>query len=210
MKPWSQALALCLILAVAGAAPAAPPVPLHDPPVSKEPPMAQQPSELIVHAGTLLDGKGGAPQRDVDLRIKDGKVVEVGHGLAAAAGVPTVDLGAYTITPGYIDCHTPLTLLVEKGWELHAVKMTPADEAIRGVASAKATLEAGFTTVRNVGASGFSDVSLKHAIDAGTVPGPRMVCAAEAISILGGHGDANNFAPGIAEDEQSSEERRVG
>src|SRR6185503_2168984 len=112
-----------------------------------------------------------------------------------------VDLGGYTVTPGFIDCHAHLTLLIDKGWETHAVTKTAADEAIRGVASARVTLDAGFTTVRNIAAWGFSDIALQNAIDQGLVPGPRMICSTNPLSIIGGHGDSNNFAPGIDEDE---------
>ncbi|HEV8481467.1 MAG TPA: amidohydrolase family protein [Candidatus Eisenbacteria bacterium] len=160
-------------------------------------------SEFFVHVGTLIDGKGGAPQRDVTIRVKDGRVAEIGPSRATGGSPGAIDLGAYTVTPGYIDCHAHLTLIVDKGWELHGVTKTPADEAIRGVHSAKATIEAGFTTVRNVLAWGFSDIALKNAIDAGIVPGPRMVCSTHGMSILGGHGDHNAFAPGIAEEEPS-------
>ncbi|HKA25697.1 MAG TPA: amidohydrolase family protein, partial [Candidatus Eisenbacteria bacterium] len=158
------------------------------------------PQETLVRIGTLIDGRGGQPARDVTIRVKDGRIAEVtsGHG---ATGPDVVDLGAYTVTPGFIDCHAHLTLIVDKGWDLHAVMKTAADEAIRGVHSAKATLEAGFTTVRNVASWGFSDIALRNAIHAGLVPGPRMFCSTHAMSIVGGHGDANNFAPGIAEDE---------
>lgn len=155
--------------------------------------------ETFIRVGTLLDGKGGPPARDVTIRVKDGKIAEVG---AKTSGEDAVDLGAYTVTPGFIDCHAHLTLLVDKGWESHPVTKTAADEAIRGVHSAKATLEAGFTTVRNVASWGFSDIALRNAIEAGLVPGPRMLCSTHAMSIVGGHGDANNFAPGIAEPEE--------
>ena len=162
--------------------------------------MSPKTSEVLIQAGTLLDGRGGAPLRNATIRVQDGKIVEVGTGGAPGA-TPVVDLGAYTVTPGFIDCHAHLTLLVDKGWETHAVMKTAADEAIRGVASARATLDAGFTTVRNIAAWGFSDVALQKAIDQGLVPGPRMIVSTHPISIVGGHGDANNFAPGIAEDE---------
>jgi imidazolonepropionase-like amidohydrolase len=122
--------------------------------------------ETFIRVGTLLDGKGGPPARDVTIRVKDGKIAEVG---AKTSGQEPVDLGAYTVTPGFIDCHAHLTLLVDKGWESHPVTKTAADEAIRGVHSAKATLEAGFTTVRNV-ASGLLDIALRNAIEAGLVP----------------------------------------
>jgi imidazolonepropionase-like amidohydrolase len=156
-------------------------------------------TETFIRVGTLIDGRGGSPAKDVTIRVKDGKIAEVG---AKTSGNDVVDLGAYTVTPGFIDCHAHLTLLVDKGWESHPVTKTAADEAIRGVHSAKVTLEAGFTTVRNVAAWGFSDIALRNAIEAGLVPGPRMLCSTHAMSIVGGHGDANNFAPGIAEHEE--------
>jgi imidazolonepropionase-like amidohydrolase len=154
--------------------------------------------ETLVRVGTLIDGRGGSPSKNVTLRVKDGHVAEVKPG-SAASGADVVDLGAYVVTPGFIDCHAHLTLLVDKGWETHPVTKTAADEAIRGVHSAKLTLEAGFTTVRNVAAWGFSDIALRQAIESGLVAGPRMYCSTHAMSIVGGHGDANNFAPGIAE-----------
>lgn len=162
--------------------------------------------EILIRVGTLLDGKGGQPAKDVTIRVKDGKIAEIG---AKSSAADVIDLGAYTVTPGFIDCHAHLTLIVDKGWELHSVQKTAADEAIRGVHSAKATLEAGFTTVRNVASWGFSDIALRHAIEIGLVPGPRMLCSTHAMSIVGGHGDANNFAPGIAEEEGQTWKRGI-
>jgi imidazolonepropionase-like amidohydrolase len=83
------------------------------------------------------------------------------------------------------------------------VKEAPADLAIRGAASAKKTLEAGFTTVRDVGSEGFADVALQRAVERGWVPGPRIVPCGHSISIVGGHGDANGYAPGILESADS-------
>lgn len=175
----------------------------HEPPVSRLPERPKPPGVVLVRTGTLIDGTGRAPLRGAEILVRDGKVSAIGTRIDVPAGAAIVDLSAYTVTPGFIDCHTHLTMLLDKGWDTRAVKETAVDNVIRGVVYAKATLEAGFTTVRNVGADGFADVSLKRAIDRGVIPGPRMVCATNGLSILGGHGDANGFAPGILEEEPS-------
>jgi imidazolonepropionase-like amidohydrolase len=176
-------------------------VKLHDPPVSIPPERPKPPSVVVVRAGTLIDGKGGAPIANAQILIRDGRVAQVASHVETPPDAMVLDLSGYTVLPGFIDCHAHLTHLLDKDWEEHWVRETPADEAIRGVAAARVTLEAGFTAVRNVGATGFSDVALKHAIEKGVVPGPRMLCATNALSIIGGHGDVNAFAPGVREDE---------
>jgi imidazolonepropionase-like amidohydrolase len=92
-----------------------------------------------------------------------------------------------------------LTFDISGDWVNRSVRELPADAALRGARNARVTLLAGFTTVRDVGATGFADVSLMKAIDAGFVPGPRMIPSAHAISITGGHCDDTGWAPGINE-----------
>jgi imidazolonepropionase-like amidohydrolase len=158
------------------------------------------PAWVLVRAGTLIDGSGRPPRRNVDILVRDGRISAVGTNLAAPAGARTLDLSGQTVLPGLIDCHTHLTFEVSAGSQLRAVTRTAADQAIEATLFARRTLEAGFTTVRNVGAGEFVDVALKRAIDAGTVPGPRMIVSTNSFSIIGGHGDANGFRPGILED----------
>ncbi len=158
------------------------------------------PRWVLLKAGTLIDGTGAAPRRGVDVLVKDDRIEAVGPGLAAPAGATTIDLAGQTLLPGLIDCHTHLTFEVSAGSQLAAVTETPADQAITATLHARRTLEAGFTTVRNVGAGEFVDVALKRAIDAGKVPGPRMIVSTNSFSTIGGHGDANGFRPGILED----------
>jgi imidazolonepropionase-like amidohydrolase len=162
---------------------------------------APQPVYRLVHAGTLIDGTGSAPRKSVDVLVKDGRIEAVGEKVDAPAGTTEIDLRAYTVLPGLIDCHTHLTHgPAGPDLALRAVTRGPADAAIASVAFAKTTLEAGFTTVRNVGAGQFVDVALKRAIDAREIPGPRMITATNALSIVGGHGDVNGYEPGILED----------
>src|SRR5512144_2251731 len=136
------------------------------------------PIYTLFKAGTLIDGTGSAPRRNVGILVKDGRIESVGENVAGPPGTATVDLSDFTVLPGFIDCHTHLTSgPAGPDATLRAVTEGPADAAIRAVGNARRTLEAGFTTVRNVGASDFVDVALKHAIDAGEIPGPRMITA---------------------------------
>jgi imidazolonepropionase-like amidohydrolase len=183
------------------AQPELPSIPTHDPPVSTVPEKPAPEISWVVRTGVLIDGVNRDPLLDHEILIEDGRVVEVAPQVSAAPGTPMLDLSDYTVTPGFIDCHTHLTLRVEKGWETLAVRETPEDAALRGVGAARATLEAGFTTVRNVGGQGLEAIALQRAIDAGRIPGPRIVAAGNAISIVGGHGDSNGFRPGVLESE---------
>ncbi len=88
---------------------------------------------------------------------------------------------------------------IDGDWISRPVTETAADAALRGARNARLTIEAGFTTVRDLGASGFSDVALKRAIEAGLVPGPRIIPAGHSLSITGGHCDATGYAPGVIE-----------
>jgi imidazolonepropionase-like amidohydrolase len=120
-------------------------------------------------------------------------------GQALDTGARVIDLGDVTLLPGLIDAHVHLTYDISGDWVTRPVRETAADEALRGASNAVKTLMAGFTTVRNVGAGGFSDVSLMKAIDAGLIQGPRIIPAGHAIGITGGHCDATGWAPGVLE-----------
>jgi imidazolonepropionase-like amidohydrolase len=158
---------------------------------------AQPPVPLILRAARWLDVAAGQIRAQAVVVVQDGRITSVGGEIPA--GARTVDLGDVTLLPGLIDAHTHLTGDLEGDWVTRDVRELPADAALRGARNAKRTLEAGFTTVRNVAAGGFADIALMKAIDAGLVPGPRMIASAHALGITGGHCDATGWAPGILE-----------
>jgi imidazolonepropionase-like amidohydrolase len=156
--------------------------------------VSQTPRHVAVHAGHLLDVKSGKVLNDQTLVIEDGRIIS--SGAAAEAKIPadavSIDLPNATVLPGLIDAHTHLTMEPKFGYERLAISVPR--EALIGAKNARVTLMAGFTTVRNVGASGFTDVALRDAINAGDVPGPRLLVSGPALSITGGHCD-NNMLP---------------
>ncbi len=116
-----------------------------------------------------------------------------------AAGARVIDLGDTTLLPGLMDMHTHLCYSLEGDWVHRNVKEGPADWALRGAHNARTTLNAGFTTVRDVGASGFADIALMKAIDSGMAIGPRMFPAGHTLGITGGHADRTGYAPHLGE-----------
>lgn len=167
-----------------------------------------QAQTLAVRAGRLIDGTGAAPVRNAVILIENGRITAAGPDVRIPSGVRVLDLSDRTVLPGFIDAHVHLIgpVIGEAGWDNALVRETAADGALRGAAHARATLDAGFTTVRNVGAAGFADVALRDAINRGDVPGPRIQAAAHALGITGGHCDATNgFVPHVLGDESGPE-----
>ena len=154
------------------------------------------PAVVVVRAARMVDVERGVVVSPGVVVVDSGRIRSVG-----ASGIPaggkTIDLGDLTLLPGLIDAHTHLTSDYDRGWELRPARETPGDRALRGARNAGITLRAGFTTVRDVGASDFADIALMRAIDAGWVPGPRMIPAGHAIGITGGHCDETGWAPGV-------------
>jgi imidazolonepropionase-like amidohydrolase len=156
--------------------------------------LGQQPNRIVVHAGKLLDVKNGNTLSDQAIVIENGKIVSVGPMSSAklAANEQRIELGNATVLPGLIDAHTHLTFSPHFGYDQLAISIPR--EALIGARNARVTLEAGFTTVRNVAADGYADVALRDAINAGDVPGPRMLVSGPPLSITGGHCD-NDLLP---------------
>jgi imidazolonepropionase-like amidohydrolase len=159
-------------------------------------PAAQQPVIKVVYAGRLIDGVGNPVRNNVSIIIENDRIKEVRDGRAALAGAEIIDLADSTVLPGLIDCHTHLTMQLGRNQLLNSLVRRDSDVAISATAHARRTLMAGFTTVRDVGAQNFVDISLRDAIEAGAVPGPRMFVATRTMSITGGHGDLG----GVRED----------
>jgi imidazolonepropionase-like amidohydrolase len=155
----------------------------------------QQSSKVVaIHAGHVLDVKSGKLLSDQTIVIDDGKIASVGASAETKvpAGATVIELANATVLPGLIDAHTHLTFDPQFGYESLGISIPR--ETLIGAKNARVTLQAGFTTVRNVGASGYTDVALRDAINAGDVPGPRMLVSGPALSITGGHCD-NNLLP---------------
>ncbi|HWP42183.1 MAG TPA: amidohydrolase family protein [Blastocatellia bacterium] len=159
-------------------------------------PAQQAAGVKVVYAGRLIDGVSNTVRTNVSIIIERDRIREVRDGRATVAGAEVIDLSDSTVMPGLIDCHTHLTMQLGRGELLSSLIRRSSDVAITATVYAKRTLLAGFTTVRDVGASNFVDISLRDAINAGTIPGPRMFVAAKSLSITGGHGDVG----GIRED----------
>jgi imidazolonepropionase-like amidohydrolase len=154
----------------------------------------ETPKIVAVKAGRLIDGLGGAPVRDAVILIQGDRITAVGPGLAIPAGAEVVDLSRKTVLPGLIDCHTHITSQSGNYYE-DLFRRSPIDVAVMAHVYARRTLEAGFTTVRDVGAIEFIDVALRNAIDRGDVEGPRMQVATLALGSTGGHNDLSGFSP---------------
>jgi imidazolonepropionase-like amidohydrolase len=160
---------------------------------------------LLLRNGRLVDGTGAAPRDDVDVLIRDGVITEVGKDLLVTEPVREIDLQGRTLLPGLIDAHVHLTFSPAVSYAhgvVGDVTKSDADRALEGAHNARATLHAGFTTVRNVG-GGLADRALRDAIRRGDVVGPRMLVANHAIGITGGHcDDTNVMHPDIFPDRQ--------
>jgi imidazolonepropionase-like amidohydrolase len=150
---------------------------------------------VAVRAGKLVDVVQGKVLADQTILITGERITAVGPSASinVPAGAELVDLSGATVLPGLIDAHTHLTGDPNQhGYQ--SLGTSDIRAAMYGARSARVTLEAGFTTVRNVGASGFGDVALRDAINEGELPGPRMRVSGYAIGIKGGHCD-NNLLP---------------
>jgi imidazolonepropionase-like amidohydrolase len=153
---------------------------------------------VVVSADRMIDVLTGRVVERPQITITDGRIAAVGpQGSAMPSGARRVDLPGMTLLPGLIDMHTHLTADPHFSGYRH-LQFTDNFWTVVGVANAKKTLEAGFTTVRNVGSGNYDDVAIKQAIEQGMVPGPRIVPATYAIGATGGHCDATQFPPSVS------------
>jgi imidazolonepropionase-like amidohydrolase len=157
----------------------------------------QQPATVAIQAGRLIDGVGTSPRGQSTIVVTGDRIVRVEDGFTTPAGARVIDLRTSTVMPGFIDSHTHITGEGTGNAIVRAATETPLDAAVRSTVYARRTLEAGFTTIRNVGADGGADVALRRAIDAGIVVGPRIWTARTTLSITGGHGDQGGLRPDL-------------
>lgn len=151
----------------------------------------------IVRAGHLLEVETGKVLTDQAIGIEHGKVVSIAPWNAASAGTHVLDWSAYTVIPGLMDMHTHLADEGQSADPATPLKSNAGRDAFIGAKNARDTLRAGFTTVRDVGVfRGLADVTLRDAINAGLVPGPRMFVAGAYITISGGGGEITGLPAG--------------
>lgn len=151
---------------------------------------------IQIRAGQVLDIDSGERRADQIIVIQDGRIAEIGSAdeIETDETMQLIDLSDYTVMPGLTDAHVHLTSDHDKHGYRRLADSLPR-MTLTGARNARNTLMAGFTTVRNVGAPGFSDVALRDAIAAGDIPGPRMLVSGPPIGITGGHCSDNNLLP---------------
>ncbi len=151
-----------------------------------------------ITAARMIDVESGKVIEYPMVNVTDGRITGImdARTVRLPGDAKIIDLGDRTLLPGLIDMHVHLTSLAEIGG-YRTYQYTDSFWSAVGVANAKKTLDAGFTTVRNVGADGFQDVGLREAIDEKFIPGPRIVTATYAIGATGGHCDDNRLPPSL-------------
>ena len=162
--------------------------------IAAAPPPA--PTRTVIRPGRVLDVHTGQMRTGQAVVVEGGKITQIGASgdVKATAGDTTIDLPEATLLPGLIDMHTHLTFdLGSLGYQ--GLGISTAREALHGARNARRTLEAGFTTVRNLHANDYADVALRDAVNDGDVVGPRIVASGPAIGITGGHCDENLLPP---------------
>ena len=139
----------------------------------------------------MIDGTGAAPVKNAVILIQGERITAVGAGVRIPAGATVIDLSGFTVLPGFIDAHVHLAFhtIGDGDWQHAGLTDLPGQLALLGAAHAQQTLEAGFTMVRVVGSAHFNDLALRNAINAGWIPGPRILGAGTSFGILGGHCD---------------------
>jgi imidazolonepropionase-like amidohydrolase len=158
---------------------------------------------VVLKAARVIDGTGAAPISNGVIVLLDDRIMAVGpaSSVSIPSGAKVIDLGDATLMPGFIDGHTHIIGRVLGDPEGTASRFRDPDSfaILLGARNAERTLMAGFTTIRNVGAGNFDDLTLKRAINEGWTVGPRIFGAGHSLGITGGHCDDNGFKPGAAD-----------
>jgi imidazolonepropionase-like amidohydrolase len=156
--------------------------------------------DLVIHAGTLIDGVSEAPRREVSILVHDDRIVGVQSGFVSTAGAEVIDLSRATVLPGFIDCHVHITsrlpsrVNATEYWLTHGA----LDRAFDAALFTRQMLQQGFTGARDVG-GGDETVAVRNAIDAGKIAGPRLWVSLEPLGPTAGHGDPRSgLDPGLS------------
>ena len=155
----------------------------------------------VLKAAHLFDSVSGKLTDNGVVVVQGDKILSVGANSTIPAGAKVIDLGDATLLPGFIDSHVHLDGQFEENWYKGFYQdqtRSPAEQALYGSKYAKLTLEAGFTSVRDVGSTDYIAAALSHAIDAGVIEGPRMIFSNYAIGSTGGHADGQDLPPNVA------------
>ncbi|MGQ0542912.1 MAG: Xaa-Pro dipeptidase [Blastocatellia bacterium] len=156
--------------------------------------MAQAKGVTVIKAGRLIDTVNGRVLENQTIIVEGETIKAVGANLSVPAGAEVIDLSRMTVMPGFTDSHVHITGQAGGDYYESLFRRSFIDEAVTAHIYAKRTLEAGFTTVRNVGAGPFIDVALRNAINRGEVVGPRIIPATFYIGSTGSHGDLIGFS----------------
>ena len=159
-------------------------------------------NDVVIHAGTLIDGISETPRHDVSVHVQDDRIVSVDAGFTAPPGATVIDLSHATVMPGFIDCHVHISAKLPSSanaieyWLTHS----DLDRAFDAAVFVRQMLQQGFTSARDVG-GGDETVAVRDAIDAGKIPGPRLWVSLEPLGPTAGHGDPRNgLDPGLSHD----------
>lgn len=181
LSSFASSMACCLLLLA----------PLHAAPVPAATP-------VVLKAAHLFDAVSGKLTDRGMLLVEGGKIIAVGSNIKVPADAKVIDLGDATLLPGFIDAHVHLSVQMSDDWYkdfYNSVMRFPAEQALYGSMYARETLEAGFTTVRDLGGRDWVPLGLRNAINAGVIEGPRMLIANNFIGATGGHADQAPFPP---------------
>jgi imidazolonepropionase-like amidohydrolase len=156
---------------------------------------------LAVRCGRLFDGTGADPTRDAVVLIDDGRVSAAGPAATTPipGGAEVVDLRDRFVMPGLVDAHSHISIVPGLGDQIGQLRQAPVPQALRATANIRRDLLAGTTTMRVMAEENFLDLDVRDAIDAGVIPGPRLLCATRGITASNGHGRAFSAFDGVDE-----------